>query len=84
MRVVVYGPADDAPEGHRFVAHLFHVEDKPKPHMAALPVMIFGVTAERARERAEAHIAEYTQPKPPRGRRKAEAESAGAEIEDLF
>ena len=86
MKIVVYGPGADAPPGHEFVAHIFHVENLPKkgPTTVALPVMIFGSPAERARERAEAHIAEYTKPKLPRGRRKVEAGSAPAEIEDLF
>ena len=86
MKIVVYGPGADAPPGHEFVAHIFHVENLPKkgPTTVALPVMIFGSTAERARERAEAHIEEYTKPKLPRGKAKAAAVPETPSLEDLF
>ena len=86
MKIVVYGPGVGAPAGHEWVAHIFYEETLPKKGRVtmALPVMVFGSTAERAHERALAHIEEYTKPKPPRGRRKVEAGSAPAEIEDLF
>jgi hypothetical protein len=51
----------------------------------ALPVMIFGSTAERAHQRALDHIAEYTKPKAPRGRKKAEAAALESqELEDII